>query len=359
MTEVAAVRGTNRLTVVSTFSGCGGSCLGFEMAGYNVRWANEFIPEAQNTYRINHPQAHLDTRDIRTVTGAEILAQTGIAPGELDVLEGSPPCASFSMSGNREADWGRQKKYSDSRQRTDDLFFEYTRLLRELQPRAFVAENVAGLVVGNAWGYFEAILVAMREAGYRVVARRLDAQWLGVPQARPRMIFVGVRNDIECDPAHPPPLGYRYSLRDAVPDIEEIDPPRFEAFHKGPRDISGMSIGPMWRELLANGRGHRKRFNLIRPDPNRPAPTLLATAAHDSAASVCHPFIPRKFNTFELRRLCAFPDDFELTGQYQQKYERLARAVPPLMMWRVARTLRDEVFAPLGRVAADAQEIQL
>ncbi|MDO8605087.1 MAG: DNA (cytosine-5-)-methyltransferase, partial [Phaeospirillum sp.] len=156
------------------------------MAGYRVLWASEFIPAAQETYRANHPGSILDTRDIRKVRPQEILAAIGMKAGEVDLLDGSPPCASFSTAGKREAGWGEVKSYSDVEQRTDDLFFEYARILKGIQPRVFVAENVSGLVKGTAKGYFLQILAALKGCGYRVEARLLDAQWLGVPQMRQR-----------------------------------------------------------------------------------------------------------------------------------------------------------------------------
>ena len=128
MTEIAAVP-WNGLNVVSTFSGCGGSCLGYRMAGYRVLWANEFIPAAAETYRANHPTTILDTRDIRKVQPEDILKAIGLKAGELDAMEGSPPCASFTTAGKREKHWGKAKKYSDTVQRVDDLFFEYVRLV--------------------------------------------------------------------------------------------------------------------------------------------------------------------------------------------------------------------------------------
>lgn len=359
MAEVIAVRGTNKLTVASTFSGAGGSCLGFEMAGFDVRYANEFVPAAQDTYRLNH-SAYLDTRDIRAVSGADILRLAKLKPGELDVLEGSPPCAAFSRANcARGESFGRVKSYSDTKQRVDDLFFEYIRLLDELKPRAFVAENVAGLVAGVAYGHFETIARRMREAGYRFVARVLDAQWLGVPQVRARLIFVGVRDDLDIEPAHPKPLGYRYAMRDAVPDIVNAEPKRFAADRKeGPIDFSATSIGPRWRRCRV-GENSETVFTLWRPNPLLPSPTITASCGVFAKGSITHPHIPRQLNTFELRRLCAFPDDFQLTGTYEQKAERLGRSVPPLMMFRVARTLRDEVFAKLGKLPRGASEVTL
>jgi len=218
MTEVAEIP-PNGFTVASTFSGGGGSTLGYKMAGFRVAWASEFVPAARETYAANFPGTILDPRDIREVMPDDVLDALGIRSGELDVFDGSPPCASFSTAGKREAGWGKVKKYSDVEQRTDDLFFEYVRLLRGIRPKVFVAENVAGLVRGTAKGYFKEILAALVASGYRVSARVLDAQWLGVPQHRQRLIFVGVRDDLEAEPAHPEPLPYNYSVRDAVPWI--------------------------------------------------------------------------------------------------------------------------------------------
>lgn len=222
MSEVARVK-WNGLTVASTFAGCGGSSTGYRMAGYRVVWANEFVPAAQDSYRANMRDGTiLDGRDIRVVTAAEILAATGLKRGQLDVFDGSPPCQAFSTAGQRERGWGTEKKYEHgASQRNEDLFFEYVRLRDGLQPRVFVAENVSGLVKGKAKGYFLEILRALK-VGYRVEARLLDAQWLGVPQARQRIIFVGVRDDLAMDPVFPAPLPYRYSVRDAIPWLSGV-----------------------------------------------------------------------------------------------------------------------------------------
>ena len=113
----------------------------------------------------------------------------------------------------------RRTSEDEHAQAVDDLFFDYARIIRGLQPRAFVAENVSGLVKGTAKGYFKLILRELKSCGYRVQARLLDAQWLGVPQMRQRIIFVGVREDLGLDPAFPKPLPYRYGVREAVPWI--------------------------------------------------------------------------------------------------------------------------------------------
>ena len=219
MTEISALP-WNGLKVASTFAGGGGSSTGYRMAGCKVVYANELTESARDSYAANMaPGTVLDGRDIRTVQAEDILTATGLSVGELDIFDGSPPCVSFSTAGKREAGWGRVTTSHDATQRQDDLFFEYTRLLNGLQPRAFVAENVSGLIKGTAKGYFLEILRALRACGYRVEAKLLDAQWLGVPQSRQRLIFVGTRLDLDARPAFPAPLGYRYSVRDALPWI--------------------------------------------------------------------------------------------------------------------------------------------
>ena len=151
MTEVGRVPG-NGLTMVSTFSGCGGSCLGFRMAGYRVLWANDSDPHAQETYRVNHPDTTLDRRDIRTIEAADILQATGLEVGELDVFEGSPPCTVFSTAGARAKKWGGVARHAGASDvKVEDLFFDWVRVLDGLRPRAFVAENVAGMLRGHGW----------------------------------------------------------------------------------------------------------------------------------------------------------------------------------------------------------------
>lgn len=369
MAQIAALP-PNGFNVVSTFSGCGGSCLGFKMAGFKVLWGSEFIPAAQETYRANHPGTILDCRDIRQIQPEDIRAAIGNV--QVDVLEGSPPCSSFSTAGKREQHWGEVKAYSDTQQRTDDLFFEFARILKGLQPKVFVAENVSGLVKGKAKGYFLEILGALKAAGYVVSAKLLDAQWLGVPQARQRVIFVGVRNDIGLAPVHPSPLPYHYTVKDALPWIVQVKhsgkPANWQpssrpvptivadgatisptgymsggTYVEAESDISRYAIGAEWQKL---GPGERsaKYAQLIRSDENQPCNTVTGYGARRGLATVTHPTECRKFSIQELKALCGFPADFILTGTYEQQWERLGRAVPPVMMRAVAEKVRDDIL---------------
>ena len=333
----------NGYKVASTFSGCGGSCLGYRMAGYKVVYANEFIKSAQQTYKANHPNSFLDTRDIRKVTPEDILEKLNLNCGDLDLLDGSPPCAAFSRAGKKEASWGQEKKYSDTTQRVDDLFFEYARLLKGLQPKVFVAENVAGLIQGTAKGYFKRILQTLKECGYNVKCKVLDAQWLGVPQMRQRTIFIGVRNDLHLDPAYPLPFPYQYSVGDALENLDDSSEskkldPATETYLLWNNAKPGESLAKASERL---NRGY-KFFTHVKQSPFRIANTIL-----QGANQLYHWSEPRTFSISELKRVGGFPDDFKLIGSFYEKWERIGRAVPPIMMATIAKTIHKDILTKI------------
>lgn len=341
----------NGFNVVSTFSGGGGSCLGYRMAGYKVLYANEFIPEAQKTYMANYPDSYMDTRDIRTVEAEDILKIIGLKKGEVDLFDGSPPCSAFSTAGSRQKHWGKEKHYSDTVQRVDDLFFEYARILQGLQPKVFVAENVSGLVKGAAKGYFKLILQELKDCGYNVRASVLNARWLGVPQSRERIIFIGVRNDLKMKPVFPTPLPYEYTLKEAFEDLNN-DP-------KEVAELIEMAKKYKWGQVLKKIPANPPKaikgssvmngsyFNLSRESMKKPCSTICQMYGLASAAGICHPLEDRKLTIAELKRITSIPDDFILTGTYQQQWERLGRMVPPIMMMGIAKTIQTEILEKL------------
>lgn len=339
----------NGYSVISTFSGAGGSCLGYRMAGYKVLWANEFVPAAQETYKANHPNSILDTRDIREIRPEEILEATGLGIGELDVFDGSPPCQAFSTVGKREKGWGDLKKYEHgATQKNEELFFEYIRLLDGLKPKTFIAENVSGIVKGTAKGYFKNILRDLRGCGYNVKAKLLDAQWLGVPQTRQRVIFQGVRNNLRLEPRYPVPLSYQYTVKEAIPSLVSaihdtsglysqgsfIDKP-CPAITIGVNSLNSthfkISTKPSIRMMDTNGGfGTNECSNTV-------SPTITATQCRMSVESNDS---KRRMTIDELKRICAFPDDFILIGTYAQQWERLGNSVPPVMMMHIAKAVQ-------------------
>lgn len=340
MAEIEALP-WNGINVVSTFSGAGGSCLGYRMTGARVLWASEFIPAAQEVYRLNHPTSHLDTRDIREVTPEDILEAIGLESGELDLFDGSPPCASFSQAGVKRKEFGKERSYSGVKQRTDDLFEHYARILAGLQPRAFIVENVPGMLNGKKKGHFKLIIRMLKDCGYRVKGAVVDASWLGVPQRRRRLIFVGFREDLELDPVFPDPLPFRYTVRQALADPPDPLP---EGDESDQISIEGYSIAKI-ASRLRQGEWSERFFNLVRAHMDEVCPTISQTASNVGSAAVIHPLGMRKFATWELRRLCGFPDDFQLVGDYRRRGERLGRAVPPVMMRAIAGRVIEELQA--------------
>jgi len=231
---------------------------------------------------------------------------------------------------------------------------------------------VAGLVKGKAIGYFKDILKRL-SIGYDVEARVVDAQWVGVPQTRSRLIFIGVRRDLGVRPVFPSPLPYQYTTRDAIPwSIPVVV--ELTGTKRGPRQDVGrsayleslgvdpdadytvepetwiedrMAIAPHW-QALKPGQSDERYFNLCKPHPDKPVPCVTASGSTSpGTASVCHPFQQRKFSIAELRRICSFPPDFNFNGTYAQNWERMGRAVPPLMMRAIASTVRDAILLPM------------
>jgi len=340
--------------VVSLFAGCGGSSTGYRLAGGNILAINEFIPAAQDAYAKNYPSTHIFKEDVRKLTGQMILDRIGLSKYELDLLDGSPPCSSFSMAGIRENGWGKEKKYSDSKQRTDDLFFEFSRILNEISPKVFICENVKGITMGNAAGLLgseqislfddepDTIYTALTKAGYNVRYKVLNAKDYGVPQSRERTIFIGVRKDIDKKITFPIIRSGEYvSCQEATLDLvnskEEIE----ESTHKD-------GIVKEYVKMLKEGESGNKYapsgyHGLVRVKKDKVCPTICARQGNKGACLI-HWEEDRELTVSELKRLSSFPDDYYLGEKYTQKTERIGRAVPPLMMKAIASHVYDTIL---------------
>ena len=331
--------GKERFEFVSLFAGGGGSSTGYRMAGGKALAVSEFIPEAQKSYGSNWPDTHIFTSDVRELTSDHILEVIKKEAGELDILDGSPPCSAFSTAGKREGGWGKEKKYSDAKQgNIEDLFYEYIRILKGLRPKVMVAENVSGLIKGSAKHYFNSIIKEIRSAGYFVECRLLDSKWLGVPQGRTRTIFVGVREDIYTEGMrlHPKPFGPQIPLREAFHGLEMTEEDK---------EWTNVSKYAIFEELrkLNYGDQSDKYFSLVKADPRKYSPCITATTGNRGAASPCH-WDDRKFTIGEIKRIMSVPDDYTLTGKYDQRIERCGRMVPPLMMKAIADNICENIL---------------
>ena len=174
--------------VFSCFACGGGSTMGYKLAGFDVLGCNEIDPKMMESYVKNHNPKYSFLEPIQEFKLRDDLPEDLY---NLDILDGSPPCSSFSMAGNRSDDWGKEKKFREGQaeQVLDTLFFDFIHLAKKLQPKVVVAENVKGLLLGNAKDYVLKIYEAFEAAGYYVNHWLLDASNMGVPQKRERVFL--------------------------------------------------------------------------------------------------------------------------------------------------------------------------
>lgn len=173
----------NGVKVFSCFSCGGGSTMGYKLAGCQVIGNCEIDERINELYNRNHHPLHsynMDIRDFVRLSDSDLPTELF----QLDILDGSPPCSVFSMAGNREDDWGKAKRFREGQaaQTLDDLFFEFIEAIKKLRPKAFVAENVKGMLLGGARGYVSDVLKKVDEAGYKVQLFCLNSANMGVPQ---------------------------------------------------------------------------------------------------------------------------------------------------------------------------------
>lgn len=197
LTDLEQVK-KNGLNVFSCFSCGGGSTMGYKLAGYTVIGNCEIDRDMNKIYNINHHPKYSYLMDVRDFYKQD----NTLLPKELfhlDILDGSPPCSVFSMAGQRDKGWGTEKVFREGqkKQRLDDLFFAFIDIAEKLKPKVVVAENVKGLVTGNAKGYVHEIFKAFKAAGYTPQLFLLNSARMGVPQARERVFFIAHRNDLK------------------------------------------------------------------------------------------------------------------------------------------------------------------
>lgn len=320
-------------TVISTFAGCGGSSLGYSMAGFRELLAVEWDDNAVATFALNFPDVPVYHGDIAACTVEDVLERTGLAVGALDVLDGSPPCQGFSTAGKRILDDPRNQ-----------LFREYVRLLRGLQPKVFVMENVSGMVKGKMKLVFAECLRELKASGYRVSARLMNAMYFHVPQSRERMIFIGVREDLGIEPSFPKAIAQPEPAGRVIAGVDN-DPSelawlieagrKYVAFQSWP----DMRIGTSRQDLGLSG------FNCQKWDPSKPAPTIRKNDGHISMHGAMHWAERRRFTVDEFKRFSSFPDDFRFVGGWGASVQRIGNSVPPLFMRAIAQHIRFQILA--------------
>lgn len=295
--------------VFSIFSCCGGSTMGYKLAGCNVIGCLEMDQEMMSIYKFNHKPAIAYCND--------------------DILDGSPPCSVFSMAGNRQEGWGIEKAFHEGGklQRLDDLFFHFIDTVNHLRPKMVIAENVKGLIFGNAKGYVREILVRFSIAGYAVQIFLLNSARMGVPQKRERVFFVARRKDLGLPPLILNFQGKPLNVGESVTERKGNGKPLSDAFYRHWRNtVTGRSFS--WSHPKGS------YFNACRLHQGRPSPTLISS----SGAKLCHWSQPREMSTDEMMAIQTFPDDFNFLG-VDPKYV-MGMSVPPFMMCSLVGEIR-------------------
>jgi DNA (cytosine-5)-methyltransferase 1 len=330
----------NGLTVMSTFACGGGSSMGYKRAGCTIVAANDIDPEMAWHYKRNlHPPLHLLcpigdllTRDL---------------PSELfnlDILDGSPPCSTFSMAGSREEAWGKKKHFREGQasQVLSDLFFDYLALVERLKPRVAIAENVKGMILGNAKGYTKLVMQRFREIGYTPQLFLLNAADCGVPQRRERVFFCALRDDIKAKPLIVKPQHRWISAGEACEDLQELTAEEKKDTAPTPCDLKWWHLtrpGERYEQATIRAGLRPKLFNHNKQAKNAPSKSLT------SVDMMMHWEHCRGFTFREWKRLGSFPDDYHAKTDKIGKY-MIGMSVPPRMTEAVAKAVIEQWLQP-------------
>jgi DNA (cytosine-5)-methyltransferase 1 len=326
----------NGIKVMSTFACGGGSSMGYKRAGCEVIAANDIDPEMAWHYKLNINPKHYYLCPIRDLLTADLPPELF----ELDILDGSPPCSTFSMAGSREKAWGKDKHFREgqAKQVLSDLFFDYLDLVGRLRPKVAIAENVKGMIIGNAKGYTKMIMARFRELGYRPQLFLLNSADCGVPQKRERVFFCAVRNDIDVPLLKLAPKHRWISAGEATEDVQELTADEKEETAPTTNDLKWWHLtecGKDYGVAAMKKTGKPTGFSTKKLDGKTPSNTLTATDMFKHWQEC------RKLTFREWKRLGSFPDDYQAKSDKIGKY-MIGMSVPPKMTEVVARAVCEQ-----------------
>ncbi len=368
------------MTVIDLFSGCGGLALGFKWAKFKTVFASDIDENCEKTYLFNNPKVPFIKRDLRHISTHEI--KSIIDNDVVDVVVGGPPCQGFSLANKK-----RNKVDKDPR---NELFYEFVRVVKDLQPKAFVMENVRGLLSMKKGEVIKLMKQEFENSGigYNVDYKLLLASDYGVPQNRQRVIMIGYRKDLDLIPEFPPKTYLRpITAWEAISDLPQINASEgdenmvyrtqpqnaYQDFMRVKSDKvnnhiamrhtkrlierfkvikAGQSLAHVSQEHAAVKRGNPKEKSKIvfsqnnqRLHADKPAPTIAASFQ----SNFIHPYLNRNFTAREGARLQSFPDDYIFQGMRTKmswekglsQYQQIGNAVPPLMAYVIAQKIKD------------------
>ena len=374
-----------RFTYISFFAGGGGSSCGYKLAGGDCRFVNEFQQVAVNTYLANWPETPHICDDIKNITGKQIMDMTGLEVGELDILDGSPPCPPFSMSGTKQKGWNKEKvAYGKKQQNIEDLTWEMIRITGEMKPKVVICENVKGLTMDYAKQHLDRMVADFEKEGYTTTYKVMNGIHFGVPQKRQRVFIVSVRNDVLdrigmpwmlISSLFPEGANEEPTLEDAIGDLRLDNENRVEAVElieamkksakykwmkrlpKNPDRVVSVGddvVGPWYDKVIA----HRRKWGKSIPEKktsfyqSRRVPwhqashTLSEQGLQTSLAVHLHAEEDRVYTTKESKRIMTLPEDYILTGTLNEKLARIGLMVAPMMMKYLAESIYEKVLKP-------------
>ena len=371
-------------TYISFFAGGGGSSAGYKLAGGDCRFVNEFQQVAVDTYLENWPNTPHICGDIKNVTGKQIMEMTGLKVGELDIMDGSPPCPPFSMSGTKKKGWNKEKiAYGMKQQNIEDLTWEMIRIAGEMKPKVIICENVKGLTLDYARDHLNRMVADFEALGYSTTYKVLNGIHFGVPQKRQRVFIVSVRDDVLdtigmnwmlISSLFPEPaLNEEPTIEQAIGDLQLNNRNRVEAeelceamkksakykwlkrLPKNPDKVVSVGddvVGPWYEKVIA----HRKKMGKELPEAkhsfyqsrrvpwNQASHTLSEQGLQTSLAVHLHAEEDRVYTCKESKRLMTLPEDYKLTGTLNERLARMGLMVAPMCMKYVAESIYEKVL---------------
>lgn len=318
------------MNIVSLFAGCGGLDLGFEKAGFNVIWANEFDSSIHDTYRLNHPNTILNIADVRTLSSSDI--------PECDGIIGGPPCQAWSEG-------GKQLGLKDPR---GQLFLDYIRIVNAKKPKFFVIENVQGILEEKHKDSLNGFLTSLRGIGYRITYELLNAADYKVPQDRFRVFFVGIRKDLNNKFVFPDIVTTQHiTLRQAIGDINVLpNMGKIDEHNDNQNQIYNHDVytGPYDAKYMARNRVRswdETSFTIqaqARNTPQHPqAPKMTYVSSNKRTFAKGKEYLYRRLSVRECARIQTFPDSFRFVyNNIEDGYKMVGNAVPPRLAYFIA-----------------------
>jgi len=330
------------MKLISLFSGCGGLDLGFERAGFEIVIANEYDKNIWKTFEFNHPKTTLIKGDIRNIQSIQF-------PDKIDGIIGGPPCQSWSEAGS-------MRGIQDERGK---LFFDYIRILKDKQPKFFLAENVNGMLSSRHTEAVQNILQMFRNCGYHVTMHLVNAKDYGTAQERKRIFYIGFRNDLQINFMFPEGSTKdnrkKLTLRDVIWDLQQTAVPSIDKNHHNPKAINQNEFftgeySPIfmsrnrvktWNEQAFTVQASGRQCQL---HPQAPKMEKIQKDRYQFVSGLEHLY--RRMTVREVARIQGFPDTFQFFYEnLADGYKMVGNAVPVNLAYEIACAIRDSFLS--------------